>query len=296
LPETDPFDRQIVIGLGCFLEILRQAPAEDGYRVDVTPFPEGHGQDRVDTRPVAELRFFTDKNVTRDPLFARVPHRRSNKEPFDTDRPVAAADLQALRGVVGDGIRFDASNDPTRVAALRDLSWRAHLVETETPRTLKESIDLMRIGKSEIEANPDGIDIGGAFLEALNLAGVMTREKIADPATTAYAEGLKMYHQILHTAMAHVWLITDGNSRADQLAAGAAWVRLNLKASELGLGIHPVNQALQEYAEMTDLFAEMHGALDAGPGQRVQMFGRLGYGPALKPSPRWPLETRLRKA
>ncbi len=29
LPDTDPFSRQITIGLGCFLEILRMAAAEE---------------------------------------------------------------------------------------------------------------------------------------------------------------------------------------------------------------------------------------------------------------------------
>ena len=35
LPETDPFGRQITIGLGCFLELLRMAAAEDGYRAEI---------------------------------------------------------------------------------------------------------------------------------------------------------------------------------------------------------------------------------------------------------------------
>ena len=38
----------------------------------------------------------------------------------------------------------------------------------------------MRIGKAEINANPDGIDLGGAFLEALSAAGLLTRETLAD--------------------------------------------------------------------------------------------------------------------
>jgi hypothetical protein len=31
LPQTDPFDRQITIGMGCFLELMRMAAAEDGF-------------------------------------------------------------------------------------------------------------------------------------------------------------------------------------------------------------------------------------------------------------------------
>ncbi|MEL7117096.1 MAG: twin-arginine translocation pathway signal protein, partial [Pseudomonadota bacterium] len=41
LPFTDPFDRQLTIGLGCFLELMRMAAAADGYQADVALFPEG---------------------------------------------------------------------------------------------------------------------------------------------------------------------------------------------------------------------------------------------------------------
>ena len=56
LPATDPFSRQITIGLGCFLELLQMAAAEDGYRVDVAPFPEGVDPRVLDGRPVAVRR------------------------------------------------------------------------------------------------------------------------------------------------------------------------------------------------------------------------------------------------
>ena len=36
LPVTDPFDRQITIGLGAFIETLVIAASNDGYRADVT--------------------------------------------------------------------------------------------------------------------------------------------------------------------------------------------------------------------------------------------------------------------
>jgi hypothetical protein len=77
LPHTDPYARQITIGLGCFLELMRMAAAEDGYRVDITPFPEGASPLALDSRPVARAVFTADPEVARDPLFALVPARRS---------------------------------------------------------------------------------------------------------------------------------------------------------------------------------------------------------------------------
>lgn len=295
LPETDPFGRQIVIGLGCFLELLRMAAAEEGVRAEIVAFPDGPpvALDHLGERPVARVRLVADA-ARPDPLFRFVLARRSNKEPFDTDRPVSRVDLDALRQAAAGSLAVTASNDPALVSRLRDLTWRAHLLEARTPRTLKESVDLMRIGKAEINANPDGIDLGGPMLETLSLLGMLDREQLADPNSTAFAQGLEMYRAIMGTGMAYIWVTTADNSREDQLATGAAWLRLNLRATEIGLGIHPVSQALQEFAEMRTIRGELFTALNIGDGQTVQMLGRLGYGPQVPPSPRWPLGTRIR--
>ena len=55
LPATDPFDRQILISLGCFVELYRLAAASRGFAADITPFPEGEPQPRLDARPVARI-------------------------------------------------------------------------------------------------------------------------------------------------------------------------------------------------------------------------------------------------
>ncbi|MEO1540382.1 MAG: twin-arginine translocation pathway signal protein [Pseudomonadota bacterium] len=277
LPETDPFARQLTIGMGCFLETLVIAAAEDGYAVELDLFPEG------DDGPVAIARF--SPGATADPLMAQVLHRRSCKEPFDPS-PVPdtlAADLAPYATIL---------RDPDRVAALRDLTWEAWLVETNTPRTMRESVDLMRFGRAEIEANPDGIDLGGPFLESLQLFGLMNRDTQIDTTSASFQEGVRIYDEMLNATPAYAVLTTAGNSRTDQIAAGRRWMRLNLKTTELGLALHPVSQTLQEFAEMAPLHARAHEML-ANPGETVQMLGRLGYGPEVPRSPRWPLETRI---
>jgi hypothetical protein len=295
LPVTDPESRQIVIGLGCFVELLRMAAAEDGFAADITPFPEGAPAARLGDKPIARVRFRRAETVRRDPLFAHVLDRRSNKEPFDTAREVGEAALASLADAAGGALAVGTTNEPGRVADLRALTWRAMEAELTTPEAYMESVRLMRIGKAEIEASPDGIDLGGPFLETLSLFGMLSREALADPASTAFRQGLDMFREVTGTAMAFVWIKTGGNSRTTQLAVGRAWLRMNLKAAELGLGIHPLSQALQEYAEMRPHFAAVHGMLAGNGGQRVQMLGRLGYGPEVGPSPRWPLDTRIRE-
>ncbi len=293
LPATDPFDRQIVIGLGCFLELLRMAAAEEGLRADITRFPEGADEAHLDGRPIAHIVFQAEAGAARDPLFAQVLARRSNKEVYDTSRGVSSDILASLQGTAGMDLTAGATNESERVAMLRDLTRRAMHVEMQTPATLQESIDVMRFGKAEINANPDGLSFGGPMMEALNLVGIMTRDALGDPNSTAFQQGLDIWDGIVGSAMAYFWIVTPGNTREDQLNAGRGWVRANLKATELGVGLHPLSQALQEYSEMTDLFVEMRDQVGAGAGETLQMFGRMGYGPAAPRTPRWPVETRL---
>ena len=155
----------------------------------------------------------------------------------------------------------------------------------------------MRIGKDEINANPDGIDLGGFFLESLSLLGQLDRVQLADQNSAAFETGLDMYKAMMSSGMGYVWLTTENNTRIDQLNVGANWLRINLKTTELGLGVHPLSQALQEYPEMSALFDEIHSKLgitaNADNGPRVQMFARLGYGPTVAKTPRWKIETRM---
>ena len=151
----------------------------------------------------------------------------------------------------------------------------------------------MRIGKNEIDRNPDGISIGGPLLEALAMAGQLSREQLAHPGTMAYSASADRYRLIMASSMGYAWITTPGNSRADQLAAGRAFVRMNLEATRQSLAFHPVSQALQEFPEMAKSFAEVHATLGAHHGERVQMLARLGYGSLAAKTPRWPLASRL---
>ncbi len=290
LPHTDPYDRQIVIGFGCMLELLRMAAAEQGYHARITPFPEGEPQPRLDARPIAHVRF--EAGAVADPLFANAAARRSNKEVFDTARPVTAGALLAITQACDPRLGVRLVSEPEQVEALRDLTWRAWVREIETPQTYQESIELMRFGRAEIEANPDGIEMPGAMMEVLNRAGFVTRETLANPQHPAYAQGFSIFEPIIRSAMGHVALVSVTNTRADQLDAGRDWVRLNLAATGLGIGLHPLSQALQEFPEMAALYREAHDQI-APEGGTVQMLGRAGYGPRVSPTPRWPLETRI---
>jgi len=292
LPATDPFDRQIIIGCGAFLELLRLAAAEEGYDAQITPFPEGAPDmaGRLDARPVARVTFVPGA-ASPDPLFAHVLARHTNREIYEA-RDVEPAKLAAL---VAAGSAFglqagSCGNDQT-AERLRDVTWRGFELETRTGYTMQESIDLMRFGPAEVARYRDGISMEGPFLALGTLVGAVSREALADPSSPAFQQGLDMYRPLAASARAFVWLVNDGAARDGEVAAGRVYMRLALEAAAQGLALHPWSQTLQEYPEMAALYREIHGLI--GAGGRVQMLVRAGYARPVPPAPRRGLEAHL---
>ncbi len=287
LPMTDPFDRQITIGLGCFLELFRLAAAERGLDAALTPFPEGEPAPRLDGRPVARIAL--RPGGAKDPLFAATPARRSAKLPFDMTRPLPEGTQDSLAAALREPAWLGlASAD---VDTIRALVWRAWCIEAETPAAWNESVDLMRMGSAAVAAQPDGISLWGPRMDAMLAAGELSpgAMRIGQP---GHGFGIRQYEAMLGATNAYVWQTTPGNSRAEQLAVGRDWLRLNLAATLAGLALHPVSQALQEFPEMAGPRAELPRLLGA-PGT-VQMLGRLGFATRLTPpTPRWPAESRI---
>lgn len=290
LPETDPYDRQTLIGFGTFIEIARIAAAEAGYALKISPFPEGEPGDRLDQRPIVHLAFVADGSVKKDRLYPQIPRRRSSKSVYAPDRPVSS---EHLRRIVGDeGIW---SNDAALTVPLARILANAVTTEMRTPRTHLESVRLMRIGSAEIDRNPDGIQLKGPLIEAAQLAGFVDRDQLADPTSEPFKQGLVDFQEMAASVPAAFWIATPDNSRANQLEAGRRYVRANLGATALGLSMHPMSQALQEYPEMAVAFQDVHRLLGARDGERIQMLARVGYGESVDPAPRWPLAKHIQQ-
>ncbi|MFN3913077.1 Acg family FMN-binding oxidoreductase [Hyphomonas sp.] len=290
LPATDPFDRQILMGCGTFLELLRLAAAEEGYGAEITPFPDGAPDldGRLDARPVARVRF-VEGGASPDPLFAQVMARFTNREVY-LPRDVEPEKLAALVAAgTAFGVTAQACGNDALAARLRDLTWRGHEIESLTPATMQESIDVMRIGPVEVNQHRDGLTLEGPMMGLAHLAGAVNREALADPESAAFKQGLEMFRARAASARAFVWLTNDGASRVGQIDAGRAYMRLTLEIAAQGLAVHPWSQALQEYPEIAGLYREVHELI--GGGARLQMLVRVGYAKPVVHAPRRGLDT-----
>ena len=267
--------RQIVISHGTFVELLVLAAAAEGYSAAVTPFLRGPFADTPDDRPVARIDFHRDPAIAVDPLAAQIPHRRSNKEPYDPNRTLEPAHERAL-------------------LAAFDEAGLAMTLEMATARTHLESIDRTRIGATEIARHRDGIDLHRPVFWWGQQLGFYTREKAREPGTFAYQAGLDYTKSWTESVVAFGGITSADNQRATQLATGRAYVRVNLQASATGVAMHPLSQVLQEYLEMTELQRDFLDETKTRPSETVKMFFRLGYATPPPPAPRRDLNDLVR--
>jgi len=288
LPQTDPQFRQIVVSQGTFMEALVLALRERGIAPRVTLFPDGEfAPHALDDRPVARIEWASvaPDATTRDPLFAQVLRRHTAKTDYDVTREVAPATLAAVGSALVDpAVAYGATVDPALRDALRTLCWESARVELLTPRTVMESVRLTRVGPAEIARYRDGIAINELMPRVADAVGAFDREHPPSEGSTAYSQMMKRFEGHSRTAMGFMWLSTPRGAgapgpRIAEIRAGRAYYRLQLKATELGLQVHPMSQAVQEFAEMKPHYDRLHQLLVAKSAteEPVQLFCRIGY-------------------
>lgn len=298
LPETDPFSRQIMMSHGTFLELLDIAARERGLRAETTLFPEGvFAPERIDGRPVARIRLRPEPGVARDPLFAQVLRRRTNRSAYDPARPVPAAAWQAMADAVRPhALRFGwaGSDRPEALQRHRAIAAEAWRIELTTPRTILESYRWLRVGAAEVAAHRDGLTLLDPAAVWLSRLGLLDRTRAPGASDYATTSQLRDFDRKLASTPGFLWLVSDGNDRATQVAAGRAYLRVQLAATAHGVAMQPLQQALQEYPEQRGPHAEIRRLLDApAPATTVQMWARVGHAPPVDPAPRRGLQAQL---
>lgn len=292
LPETDPFSRQITVGCGAFLELLRLGAAEQGFRAEVIAFPNGGWPlNEVGGQPVCRVTFVPDQSVARDPLFAQVLKRHTRRGAYKSTpvSPDEAASIGAVMERIP--VRFGWTGEPAALDRLRDIARRAWIIEVKKDSTYYESVKLFRITGPEISKHRDGLSFHGPFFWWMNALGLFSKETAMDSFARQQAAEIIESDQ---KTPAFAWIVTPTNDRRAQLAAGAAYVRATLKAAEMGLSTHPLSQALQEFPEMLPVLAEHKQALGLPASDTVQMFFRLGRATPGEHAPRRPLNEIIR--
>ncbi len=291
LPAADPFARQTLVSLGGFLELLAMAAGEDRHGTAVHLFPQGMADPgRPQDQPVARLDFMAGCGSP-DPLFAAASRRRSNRRPYRTNHalaPAARAALLAAADVPGVHVgEVMSAVDKERIGRRASAAWE---VEMRTPEVVLEELRLTRIGRREADAHRDGIAVTGPLPWLAARLGLFPRDRVPAPGSPLAERLLSSGREQAASAAGWIWLHTRDNTPTGQIAAGRAFVRLQLAAALHGVANQPMSQALEEYPAMREIRLGLLRDLGLDPRQdTVQMLVRVGYADPVPASRRRPL-------
>ncbi|MCU0920324.1 MAG: twin-arginine translocation pathway signal protein [Burkholderiaceae bacterium] len=301
LPETDPYSRQIMMSHGTFIELLDIAARERGLRTEITLFPEGaFAADKLDGRPVASIRLVSDASVPKDPLFAQILKRHTNRGVYELARPVPASVWQALaEAVKPNPLRFGfvGPDQPDLLARQRAVAAEAWRIEMVTPRTILESYKVLRVGREEVARHRDGLTLLDPTVVWMSRLGLFDRSQAPGPDDYATTSQIKNFNSKLASTPNFLWMVTEANDRSTQVNAGRAYVRVQLAATAQAVVMQPLQQALQEYPEQAEPHAQIRRLLGAeAPGQTVQMWARVGFAAPAGPAPRRGVDAHILRA
>ena len=136
-----------------------------------------------------------------------------------------------------------------------------------------ESARLMRIGPDEIAKNRDGIALMGSMVRVLTTVGMFARFEVPVRGSTNYKQTIKVWAQY-ETCSGYYWIGSRTNTRSTQLDSRRAYVRAQLHATALGIDMHPLSQALQEFAEVSQQYDALKTLSSKEAPARLRARGR----------------------
>lgn len=273
LPIVDPKERQSMVGLGAFLELLCLSAQADNHICDVSLFPQGE----MTEHPVARIKVIPNsQNGSTDDLYRYIHRRHSNRQVYDADRLLAQSDLDALTQAAScHGILTQGSVQLDTVAQVSARAAAAWVAELNDEALVMETLRVTRIGSCEIESFRDGIAVQGVIPELMSSVGMFPRDRMPDKNSVIMQNMSAMGEAQANSAAAWVWVTSEGNGRSQQIAAGRAYVRLHLAATRLKIALHPMSQALEPYSpHYQGLYEDLAVPRES---RTIQMIARLGY-------------------
>ena len=272
LPVVDPDDRELVMSCGAGLLTLRTAIRHHGYEDDVELFPE-----ETDPDLLARIRLGEERAPSRAEklLFWAISSRRTNRHAFEA-RPVPKellAELQHAAELEGASLRVLLDDEERR--RLGDLIAEGDKRQFADPRFRRELAAWMHASRRRSgDGMPaDAVDIP---TPVQRFAPLVIRTFDVGNKSAAHDR------TIAEGSPALAVLGTVGDSPRDWLAAGQAVARVLLRAAQEEVSASFLNQPV----EVADLRASVAQLAGVGVPQLVL---RLGYGPAVEPTPRRPL-------
>ena len=241
LGAMDPFRREMHLSLGCALENAVLIAQSMGYAASVES-ASGSLKDEGSAAPRAATLGLAVQRTEVSPLLAAIPHRHTNRSPYQGDRPIPDATLNQLSGL--------ASDDAARLIWITDPAARGEFASATVAATEHIVADSVMIADSdrwfrgtdgEIELHRDGPTLYCAGLSPLVLLGARLMPISPESSHRHWIDQTRDA-QLGTKPIIGLIAVQDLYDRDQALRAGRLWQRLHLQGTLLGLGMQPLNQ------------------------------------------------------
>lgn len=280
--EVDPFARQMMITQGTFLEYVKIAGDELGYKIAVELFPEGGYDEQklpesMKNKPVAKIMLTKDKPRS-NPLFDPMFLPDTNRAAYQSNK-LTSEQINQLEAINTDGnmsIKF--FQDKENIEKLGSYAMKGATIEAGVNRVMQETETIFRANEYQKNRYRYGFSVEGQGTSGVMrhiMQGVVTLFPSMNSGKAASALFIQSTRTSVDNTPAYAMIITKDNSRSSQVKSGMLYSRLILATHRLGFVMQPLSQVLEEYPEMKELYNSIHREY-ASDGGTIQMLVRLG--------------------
>jgi len=282
LPVVDPDDHALFISLGCALENLVVAAAQQGLAASIDYFPSDEPQECL------RVRLSAGADEDTGALFRAIPERQSNRGSYD-GRAIDDADLARL---------MDAnSRDSVKVRAFRvgdpeiepiiGFVREGNIAQFNDRAFVAELVSWIRFTRREVSNRQDGLAaVALGFPSVPRWLGRWIMTTLVKPEGEAARQ-----ERAIRSSSLLLLFIARENDKRHWVDVGRSFERIALTAASLGIAHAHVNMPCEVEPIRRRLAA--HLGLDAGAQPLLLI--RLGFArKRLPPSPRRPVDQVLR--
>ncbi len=225
----DPYLREMHFSLGCALENLMLAAASSGYKASVSFLPAKlePASSKPEPRLVARIELAPGKPAPNE-LFDAIPHRHTNREAYDRQRPIPPEFLSELGRVTANEkdvklFLFSADADRKKLADMILKASGEFLADSDVRQGTQR---WFRTTLEDVQKYRDGVNL---------VPGGNSRPATPESYLTLMLTG-KLFGLIA---------VRDRYDRVQTIRAGRIWQRTHLLATARRLATRPANGAVE---------------------------------------------------
>lgn len=275
LPVVDPDDHALYISLGCALENLIIAAAEDGFESRVRYLPD-----------CLEVTLVRGRETRQSRLILAIPARRSNRRAYD-GRRVPPDDLrQLLEAGRREGVQIRPLEvGDSQLEPVIELVKDANRAQLRDRAFVNELVAWIRFSRKEARDSGDGLTATALGFPAIpRWLGTLIMTHLVSPD----GEANKAERAIRGSSLVLVFSVRR-HDRQHWIDLGRSFERVALTATALGIAHAHLNMP----CEVESVRVRLASELGLQRGEQPLLLTRFGYAPPVPPAPRRPLEQVL---